>query len=328
MQSLIGRDAHPFTLTLFPLLGTPQNTYEGDTSALKNATYDSSQYVSDEIISTRTRYRTLEANARARKGDVMDIKIPLYRGSKTASAEAAVDDNEYVSLEGTIFGAGACGLQVTMEATDIEEACEIHDQLCALGPIMLALTASTPIFRGHLADIDARWNAISQCIDDRTQEEIESLGPRWAPCPMYLGDSTSAKMATPSCVAEESIRQRLEKAGMSRKLAWYYANHFTRSIFLISQEDLDGTADPNGPNLWVRLSGTIFPHVRVKMPESKDDGWRLEFRPMEVQFTDFENAALAVFVTLFRQLVAKHKLDFRISISEIHQDIGMFFVSS
>jgi hypothetical protein len=33
------------------------------------------------------------------------------------------------------------------------------------------LTAGAPIFRGYLADVDVRWNIISQSVDDRTPEE-------------------------------------------------------------------------------------------------------------------------------------------------------------
>lgn len=35
----------------------------------------------------------------------------------------------------------------------------------------LALSAASPIYRGYLADIDARWTVISQSVDDRTKEE-------------------------------------------------------------------------------------------------------------------------------------------------------------
>lgn len=35
----------------------------------------------------------------------------------------------------------------------------------------LALSASSPIWRGYLADIDCRWNTICAMVDDRTPEE-------------------------------------------------------------------------------------------------------------------------------------------------------------
>lgn len=319
LKALLESDADPFTLTLFPLLGTPQNKYTGDTESLEHPTYNSSRYVPDELVSSRSRYTSLESNARARRGKPMSVKLPMYRDSNTTLVPGNAID-----LEGTIFGPGACGLQVTMETKDVREACEMHDQLCVLGPIMLALTASTPIFRGYLADVDARWNTISQTYDDRTEEEMGKVAPRWSACPLYLGESLSAELDNSTSPAEDNVRSQLEEAGMSRKLAHYYANHFTRSIFLVTQADLDEDAAADGPTLWTRLSGTVFPHVRLKIPENKTDGWRIEFRPMEVQFTDFENAACAVFVTLFRQMAAKHKLDFRIAIEKVHQDIGMF----
>ena len=48
----------------------------------------------------------------------------------------------------------------------------MYDQLSPLGPIMLALTAATPIYKGFLADTDVRWNQISRSVDDRTPEEL------------------------------------------------------------------------------------------------------------------------------------------------------------
>jgi hypothetical protein len=35
----------------------------------------------------------------------------------------------------------------------------------------LALSASSPIYRGYLSDIDCRWKVISMSVDDRTEEE-------------------------------------------------------------------------------------------------------------------------------------------------------------
>jgi len=47
----------------------------------------------------------------------------------------------------------------------------MYDQLGVLAPIMMALTAASPIFRGRLADTDARWDVIAASVDDRTDEE-------------------------------------------------------------------------------------------------------------------------------------------------------------
>lgn len=57
------------------------------------------------------------------------------------------------------------------QACNIIEARTLYDQLTPLCPIMLALTAASPIFRGHLVDSDCRWNVISASVDCRTAEE-------------------------------------------------------------------------------------------------------------------------------------------------------------
>lgn len=54
----------------------------------------------------------------------------------------------------------------------MDESRYMFDQLAIVSPIMLALSASTPIHRGMLADTDARWNCISAAVDDRTEEEL------------------------------------------------------------------------------------------------------------------------------------------------------------
>ena len=46
-----------------------------------------------------------------------------------------------------------------------------YDQLAMMSPIMLALTGSSPIYRGFLSDIDTRWAVIAASVDDRTPEE-------------------------------------------------------------------------------------------------------------------------------------------------------------
>lgn len=50
-------------------------------------------------------------------------------------------------------------------------------------------------------------------------------------------------------------------------------------------------------------------------------GWRTEFRPMEVQFTDFENAAFAVFTVLVSRVIIAFDLNFYIPISLVDRNM-------
>ena len=77
----------------------------------------------------------------------------------------------HIYMDAMGFGMGSCCLQITFQAKNITEGRTLYDQLCPLGPIMLALSAATPIFKGFLADVDCRWNVISAAVDDRTEEE-------------------------------------------------------------------------------------------------------------------------------------------------------------
>ena len=47
---------------------------------------------------------------------------------------------------------------------------------------MMALTASTPILKGRIADTDCRWGVISESVDDRTPSERGRPDPN-APYP-------------------------------------------------------------------------------------------------------------------------------------------------
>ena len=69
------------------------------------------------------------------------------------------------------FGMGNSCLQVTFQGSSIEESKHLYDQLIPLTPVMLALSAASPIFRGVLADVDTRWAVISASVDCRTDEE-------------------------------------------------------------------------------------------------------------------------------------------------------------
>lgn len=96
------------------------------------------------------------------KSDV--AAVPEADGSKE-SVRAAIH------MDAMAFGMGCCCLQITFQAKDVEESRFIYDQLAVLAPIMMALTASTPLLRGRIADTDCRWGIISESVDDRTLAE-------------------------------------------------------------------------------------------------------------------------------------------------------------
>ncbi|PNJ23758.1 GCLC isoform 8, partial [Pongo abelii] len=66
------------------------------------------------------------------------------------------------------------------------------------------------------------------------------------------------------------------------------------------------------------IQSTNWQTMRFKPPPPNSDiGWRVEFRPMEVQLTDFENSAYVVFVVLLTRVILSYKLDFLIPLSKV-----------
>lgn len=67
---------------------------------------------------------------------------------------------------------------MTFQARDCDESRYIYDQFAVLAPILLALTAATPIQKGRLADTDVRWNTIAASVDDRTPAELGEVNEK------------------------------------------------------------------------------------------------------------------------------------------------------
>lgn len=58
--------------------------------------------------------------------------------------------------------------------------------------------------------------------------------------------------------------------------------------------------------------------MRFKPPPFNSSiGWRVEFRPCEVQITDMENAAFVCFIVLLTRVILSYQLNFIIPISKV-----------
>ena len=93
--------------------------------------------------------------------------------SEEQQEQPVVNDNvrPAVHMDAMAFGMGCCCLQITFQAKDMDESRFMFDQLAVMAPIMMALTAATPVLRGKLLDTDCRWGIISESVDCRTPAE-------------------------------------------------------------------------------------------------------------------------------------------------------------
>ncbi|KAJ9630102.1 glutamate--cysteine ligase [Knufia peltigerae] len=338
-------DTYPITLTTFPRLGTKDDFitpyYPPSGAALR------SQFVPDEIANPHIRFPTLAANIRSRRGRKVELNVPVFKDKETPSPfhDPTVnydlhrwpeDDDvrngaaktDCVYMDAMAFGMGSCCLQITFQAKNIREGRKLYDQLSPLGPVLLALTAATPIYKGFLVDTDVRWNQISRAVDDRTPEELGEKpldgNSRWRiPKSRYASNSTyiaqedprlRPEYMDPDLIVDERLKQKLVAGGMDDLLATHFAHLFIRDPLVVFAEDLE-SLDPEGSNHFENIQSTNWQHMRFKPPPPDADiGWRVEFRSMEIQITDFENAAFSIFIVLVTRAILSFDLNFYIPI--------------
>lgn len=333
----------PITLTTFPRLGTKDDfiTPEYPCSGERLR----SQFLPDEIANPHIRFPTLAANIRERRGRKVEINVPIFRDENTPAPfkdptvdysmhnwpedddvrNGAAKDN-HIYMDAMAFGMGSCCLQITFQAKNITEGRQLYDQLSPLGPVMLALTAATPIYKGFLADTDVRWNQISRAVDDRTREELGERSlkhDRWRmPKSRYASNSTyisqdprlRKEYLDSNLVVDHELKQKLIDGGMDDLLATHFAHLFIRDPLVVFSEDLK-ELDLSKTDHFENIQSTNWQHMRFKPPPPDNDiGWRVEFRPMEIQMTDFENAALSVFLVLITRAILSFDLNFYVPI--------------
>lgn len=109
---------------------------------------------------------------------------------------------------------------------------------------------------------------------------------------------------------------------MDDLLATHFAHLFIRDPLVIFSEDLK-ELDINKGDHFENLQSTNWQHMRFKPPPSeKDDiGWRVEFRSMEIQMTDFENAAFSIFMVLITRVILSFDLNFYIPIQRTTENM-------
>jgi len=237
-----------------------------------------------------------------------------------------------IHMDSMAFGMGCCCLQTTFQCANISQARYMTDQLAVLAPYFLALTASCPILRGLLAATDARWDVISGSVDDRTEAELGNTGDASQKIDKSRYDSVSTFISDSPLLLDDvhndiflkmnpKALNRLLESGVDSRLARHVAHLFIRDPMVVYKNkiEIDDTAHMDH---WENIQSTNWQSVRFKPPpHGSNIGWRVEFRVMELQITEFENAAFAVFSSLLMQTVHHFHLNLYIPISKVDQNM-------
>jgi glutamate--cysteine ligase catalytic subunit len=383
-------DVIPLTLTTYPRMGCGIFT---SPPAKANGPASQSLFLPDEIINRHVRFPTLTANIRKRKGHKVAINLPIYPDTETKMIDDTIPKRSlfpsdiepfigaalpgHVYMDSMGFGMGSSCVQITMQGSDINEARYLYDTLAPLTPVMLALSAAAPIFRGYLVNQDVRWNVVSGSVDDRTFiEKGTQAYPGYNPfgaldvdedsefiddCPInefgdyknsktkdgkpiqkipksrydsidnYLGGNEyfDAKYNDIYSPINSDVYNKLKSEGIfDNLLARHFAHLFIRDPIVIFSERVEQNNSLDNDH-FENLQSTNWQTLRFKPPAlypegtdlSSKPGWRVEFRPMDIQLTDFENAAYSNFISLLSKAIIKYKPNLYVPISKIDENM-------
>lgn len=243
-----------------------------------------------------------------RRGHKPLIKVPSFKEDGAAAPGSEID------MDSRLFGMGVNCLQATFECTDLEQATYLHDSLVPLAPILSALGAATPIFRGRLTGWDFRWNVLSMANDVRTPLERETGSipkSRYSSINHYISDHPNFSDpelddAPPLPYRDEHLDALLEQ-GVPESLAKHVARLVCHDAMIIykSRTSMSEGSGPESMEHFEQFNSTNWNSIRFKPPPSLDSsiGYRVEFRSLDLQMTDYENAAFCTYLKLIVSLL-------------------------
>uniref|UniRef100_A0A8C9L7U4 Glutamate--cysteine ligase n=1 Tax=Pavo cristatus TaxID=9049 RepID=A0A8C9L7U4_PAVCR len=181
--------------------------------------------------------------------------------------------------------------QVTFQACSISEARYLYDQLATICPIV-------PLKNNHYRISKSRYDSIDSYLSE--------CGEKYNDIDLTI---------------DKDIYEHLIKEGIDHLLAQHIAHLFIRDPLTLFEEKIH-LDDANESDHFENIQSTNWQTMRFKPPPPNSDiGWRVEFRPMEVQLTDFENSAYVVFVVLLTRVILSYKLDFLIPLSKVDENM-------
>jgi len=353
VKELLAKNEFLFSLTGFPRLGCPGFTEPPAQAQPQTSHTKSLFWPSEATFPGHPRFRNLARNIRMRRGQKVAIQVPVYPDKNTVDPCVAEKelvfgpDQEEVSMDvpkpGHIymdamgFGMGLSCLQITFQGCCVEEAQMLYDQLTPMCPIMLAMTASLPFFRGYLADVDCRWDVIAASVDCRTKEERGEA-------PLTPGGGGKSKFVIPKsrygsvssyiseCVKhynyndvplvhDPQVYKTLIDNGIKEQMAKHVAHLFIRDTVSLFSEKVDPEGEDDTDH-FENIQSTNWQTMRFKPPPPNSKiGVRVEFRPCELQITDFENAAVCCFVVLLTRVILSYRYNLLVPISYVDKNM-------
>ena len=167
----------------------------------------------------------------------------------------------------------------------------MYDQLTPITPLLLSLTAASPIWRGYLTSVDCRWNVISGSVDDRTDQELgivesdDSSSNPFGRINKSRYDSIDSYLSKPGAryndiklIMNEQVYKQLIASGVDVLLARHIAHLFIRDPLVLFKERVEQVI-ANGVNdddmdFFENIQSTNWQTMRFKPPPLKNNDQR------------------------------------------------------
>ena len=296
---------------------------------INNNNLSKSNYLSDKIINRHPRFGNLTKNIRLRRGEKVEIKIPIYK-DKNTNLDIKTEEEPYpgyINMDAMGFGMGCCSSQVTIGCDSLDDCLNIYDQFIPLAPLFLILSSSTPIHKGKLCDYDNRWIIISKSVDDRTKEERNPLSEkyiyksRYSPVYSYIGKVNKYYNNYPKFPFNEEYYKQFIDEGISENLATHFCNLCVRDPLVVFDEKIN-INDENDMTHFETINSTNWNSLRFKFPRPSDHdfSYKIEIRTSDLQLTPFENTSIIHLIINLYKIIILNKCNFIIPITKVDEN--------
>lgn len=195
------------------------------------------------------------------------------------------------------------------------------------------LTLTQPLEHDRYVIPKSRYDSVDSYI---SRDWINR--PEYNDNPLPINEKAKARLMDQGAHPIVAFERLTTSTGVDELLANHIAHLFIRDPLVVFSETVDQDDSLSTDHFEVRLplhtcsalltnsaqniQSTNWQTMRFKPPPPNSDiGWRVEFRPMEVQLTDFENAAFSIFIVLLSRAILSFGLNFYIPVSKV--DVNM-----
>ncbi|KAL0265828.1 UNVERIFIED_CONTAM: hypothetical protein PYX00_011545 [Menopon gallinae] len=341
----------PLLISCFPSLkdrfvsaDTAEDVEGGDDSAdAPSLTYNITRSASfpDNAISRHSRFTSFTENIIRRRGKAVEGYVKIMKDLNTK--DTGNREGDAVLIDSMGQGMGCCSLQLTMQYRDLSQARYQYDTLGVLGPLMLRMSRATSVANGYLLNTETRWDIVGFSVDCRTDSErmceYEKSGceagslktdgthirkSRFSSIDMFISNDEMNldEYNDVSAPNVPNLVETLMSHGVDPLMSKHVGSLFARDPLLTYERP--GQAGEYTDD-FDNIQSSNWRSVRLKMPsgsESRLNGWKVEFRTMEIQPTSFENAAFVLFVVLLSRAVVHYGLNLYIPMSLVEHNFS------